>query len=203
MMGLVLPSISTPALKVVVVRVDLVWNADDRKKAPLSSVPLLLLLLLLATMQLCLVVFASAGRDDEDRFEWLPLPSIAIAADKPADESTPIVFLTILPPPLLLLDTPPDDSILARLPPMVEASCGNGLTADDDDLLLPPPLLPIAVELFAALPASCFLCCCWLPLIPLLLLNVWNGRSRQKIVQASVSAPTVKTVNVRSTYVAL
>ena len=174
-------SISTPALEVVVVRVDLVLNADDRKKAPLSSVPLLPLPLLLlpATLQLWLVVFASAGRDDEDRFEWLPLPFIAIAADKPADESTPIVFLAILPPPLLLLDTPPDDSIiLATLPPMVEASCGNGLTADDDELLLPPPLLPIMVELFAAFPASCFLCCCWLPLIPLLLLNEWNGRSR-------------------------
>ena len=175
--------VATPgsALDVVVVRVNLVLNADDdRKKAPLSSVPLLPLPLPLlpATLQLCLVVFASAGRDDEDRFEWLPLPFIAIAADKPADESTPIVFLAILPPPLPLLDTPPDDSILATLPPMVEASCGNGLTADDDELLLPPPLLPIMVELFAALPASCFLCCCWLPLIPLLLLNEWNGRSR-------------------------
>ena len=102
--------------------------------------------------------FASAGRDDEDRFEWLPLPFTAVAADNPADESTPIVFLAILPPLPLLLDTPPDD-ILAKLLPMMVASCGNGLTSDDD-LQLPPPMVE-----FAALPASCFLCC-WLPLIP-------------------------------------
>ena len=162
-MGLVLPPmprlVATPgsALDVVVVRVDLIWNADDRKKAPLSSVPLLLLLLLATcTLQLCLVVFASAGRDDEDRFEWLPMLFIVAAADKPADESTPIVFLTILPPPLLLLDTPPDDSILARLPPMVEASCGNGLTSPlaPDDLLLPTPLLLPVMVGYAALPAS-------------------------------------------------
>ena len=176
MMGLVLPPIPMATLAAELVLVDLVVDADDRKKASLSSAPLLLVLLVsadafvvAATLQLCWVIHASAGRiagvavavggcwyDDEDRLEWLPLPLIAMAVEKLANESTPIFFLTILLPPLL--DTPPVD-ILAKLP-MVVASCGIGLPANDDLRPLPPPLLPM----MAALLASGF---CWLPLIPM------------------------------------
>ena len=61
--------------------------------------------------------------------------------------------------PLLLWDAPePDeqDILAKKLPPTVEASCGNGLTSPlaPDDLLLPTPLLLPVMVGYAALPAS-------------------------------------------------